>query len=107
MATSKIIHDKIKTKTFTGTTNGQGALPLATAIPKTDTNLAIACTSEINALCTPWLYNNATWYAKIERWMDRQIYANQEVTLLIRYLVGGEVIRRKITQALQPGREVA
>ena len=76
---------KIKTATVSGTTNAQGALSLST-VSSASHIIGVSCTNQVNAMCIPWLYNNATWYAKVVDWSNLNAYASTSVDLKVTYI---------------------
>ena len=76
---------KIKTADVSGTTNAQGAISLS-AISSASHVIGVSCTNQANAMCIPWLYNNATWYAKVVNWQSLSAMASTSVDLKVTYI---------------------
>lgn len=80
----------IQTATVTGNSGSQGAISLVSAASANDLVLAVVCTSEANAMCIPWKYNNTTWYAKVVDWRNLAVI-NKDVTLIVKYIPNGMI----------------
>lgn len=98
---SFIDKNKVRTTTFTGTTNGNGAVNLSSIIPITANIIAIETSSNVNALCIPWIYNKSYWFVSVVRWetLSTTAFANTSFTFTIRYIVGG-VLRSPLISRL-------
>ena len=73
-------------KTVTGTTNESGAIDVSAAIPLNAIILAVSTSTEYNALCIPWKYNNAKWFVKVVWWNSWNVFANTSFSLDIYYI---------------------
>ena len=76
---------KIKTADVSGNTNDKGAISLS-AISSASHVIGVSCTNQANAMCIPWLYNNATWYAKVVNWQSLSAMASTSVDLKVTYI---------------------
>lgn len=76
------ISNQIKTKTVTGTTNGNGALNLS--LQETANIIYIKSTSS-DHYAMPFMYSDSTWYAKVVNWRTFANIANTSVTLTVKY----------------------
>ena len=83
----KLSDMKVLRKTYTATTNESGAIDVRSVIPSNAIILAVATSSQANALCVPWKYNNATWFVKIVWWDSWNVFANTSFTLVIDYII--------------------
>ena len=73
-------------KTVTGTTNGSGAIDVRAAIPSNAIILAVSTSTQSNALCIPWKYDNAHWFVKVVWWDSWNVFANTSFSLDIYYI---------------------
>lgn len=80
----------IQTATVTGDSGAQGVLSLISVISANDLVLSVVCTSEANAMCIPWLYNNTRWFAKVVDWRNLAVI-NKNVTLIVKYIPNGMI----------------
>lgn len=80
----------IQTATVTGDSGAQGALNLMSGISANDLVLSVVCTSEANAMCIPWLYNNTSWFAKVVDWRNLAVI-NKRMTLIVKYIPNGMI----------------
>ena len=77
---------KVLTDTVSGTTNGNGAISLASKIPITAEVLSVRTASNANYMCIPWVYNNTTWYCKVVDWQSMASQNNKSISLTIKYI---------------------
>lgn len=80
----------IATATITGNSGSQGAVNLSSVISANDLVLAVVCTSNANAMCFAWKYNNSTWFAKVVDWRNLAVI-NQDMTLVVKYIPNGMI----------------
>lgn len=76
----------VKQATYTATTNGSGAVDVRSVIPSDAIILSVSTSSQSNALCIPWKYNNANWFVKVVWWDSWNVFANTSLTLVIKYI---------------------
>lgn len=76
----------VQQTTYTGTSNSNGAIDVRSVIRPNDIILSVSTSSDPNAVCIPWKYNNANWFVKVVRWENWASYANTSITMVIKYI---------------------
>lgn len=81
--------DRIRYMEYTGTSNGDGALPLYGVIPKEYMILSVCSKTNVNIFGIPFKYNDNTWYAKMVYWQNLTKSANTQHKVIIYYIIRG------------------